>query len=110
MAIVFIPRGMCNAYNEGAEKARKIMIKYSEEYVKKLYRLKLNRMLKDYIIYIIELLTLAICGGLLAVMAIRESQFVIMGVLIISMITMITVMFCIVGKCNKIIDKLTETK
>jgi len=25
MAIVFVPRGMCNAYNEGAEKARKIM-------------------------------------------------------------------------------------
>ena len=107
MAIVFVPRGMCNAYNEGAEKGA---IMYSEEYNRKLYRLKLNRMLKDYIIYIIDLLTLAICGGLLAVMAIRESQFVIMGVLIISMITMITVMFCIVKRCNILIDKLTETK
>jgi predicted nucleic acid-binding Zn ribbon protein len=27
MAIVFVPRGICNAYNEGAEKARKIMNK-----------------------------------------------------------------------------------
>ena len=83
---------------------------YSEEYNRKLYRLKLNRMLKDYIIYIIELLTLAICGGLLSVVAIRESQFFLMGVLVISIICMITLMFCMVERCEKIIDELTETK
>lgn len=82
---------------------------YSEEYNRRLYRFKLNRMVKDYIIYIIELLALALCGCFLAVMAIRESAFVVMGVLIITVICMITVMFCIVKRCNTIIDELTKT-